>query len=454
MFKNRIKEIKIFEDLHQEKKPKLVILYGRRRVGKTELLIQFAKKHRALYLVARQESEKNQLIKISEECAEFLNDDVLKLNPFQNYDALFSYLAKKKIPILFDEFPFLVESNKSLPSILQEYWDKYFSKTNSFIVLCGSSIRMMESLLGYKSPLYGRRTEQILLEQLKFKDSCEFFPKNSAKEQKVNLYAVLGGIPAYLLEFDYSHSIMDNIKEKILKKNKFLYQDILFVIKEELNEPSTYYSIIKSIAKGNVKLGNIINDTGFDKGKITKYLSVLQNLHLVERRVPITEKNPEKSRKGIYLLKDNFFKFWFRFVFGNNEYIEQGMQDKLINEKIKPELNTFVGKAYEEIVLEWIKEQNQFSNYLFGRWWSKKEEIDVVGIDSSKNKILFGEVKWKNLTKNQAIQIINKLKRKAELVKWGVNPKKEYILLAKKIELKKELKKSGYAVFDINDIIT
>jgi len=451
MFKNRLVEIKTLEDLYKEKKPKLIILYGRRRVGKTELLNEFARRHKALYLVARQESVKDQLKKMSEEIADFFDDKVLKLNPFQNYDSFFTYLAEKDVPVLFDEFPFLVETNKAVPSILQEYWDKKFSKKPSFIVLCGSSIRMMESLLGYKSPIYGRRTEQMLLEPLKFKDACKFFPRQKT-EQKIINYSVLGGTPAYLLEFDYNKPLIANLKEKILKKNKFLYQDVLFVIQQELNEPSTYYSIVKSIAKGSTKLSNIMNDTGLDKPKITKYLSVLQNLQIIERKIPVTEKNPEKSRKGIYLLKDNYFKFWFRFIFENNEYIEQNKQDKLIQEKIMPELNSFVGRVYEEISMEWIKEQKQFTNYVFGSWWNKTDEIDIVGVDKQNNKIIFVEVKWKAVNKKQVHRIINGLEKKAKQVKWGKNPKRDFGLIAKKLEFKKELIKEGYTAFDLEDI--
>lgn len=451
MFVNRRNELKLLEQLHAEKNPKLILLYGKRRVGKTALLNEFARKHKAVYLVARQESEKDQLKKISAEIAEYLKDEVLKLSPFQNYDALFTYLDEKGMPVLFDEFPFLVESNKALPSILQEHWDQKFSKKNTFLLLCGSSIRMMESLLGYRSPLYGRRTEQMLMEPMRFKDAIGFFPE-LPPEQKIITYAILGGTPAYLKEFNYKKTILTNIKEKILQKNTFLHQDTLFVIRQELNEPSTYYSIIKSIAKGNTKMGEIINDTGLDKGTLTKYLQVLQSLQLIERRIPITEKKPEKSRKGIYLLKDNYFKFWFRFVFENAEYIEQNKQEKLIQEKIKPELPAFIGQAYEEIALEWLKEQKQFSNYLLGRWWDKKNEIDIVGIDKEKNKILLGEVKWRNLVKKQAVAIINELKEKAKNVMWGNNPSKQFILIAKKVEGKEKITEEGITVFEVKDL--
>lgn len=452
MFKNRSVELEILESIYRSPKPRLLLLYGKRRVGKTELLQEFSKRHKVLYLVSRQESSTNQLKKMSEDMAVFFDDDIIRLNPFQNYDALFSYLHKKKVPVIFDEFPYLVESNRSLPSILQDHWDNSFSKTGSFIILCGSSIRMMESLLAYSSPIYGRRTDQMLLEPLKFKDACRFFPGLS-KEQKIIFYSVLGGTPAYLLEFDYSRSLFHNLKGKVLQKTTFLYQDVLFVLQQELNEPSTYYSIIKSIANGNARLGLIVNDTGFDKAKVTKYLSVLQNLHLIERRVPITEKRPEKSRKGIYLLKDNYFKFWFRFVFENNAYIEQNKQEKLIDEKIRPELNTFVGRSYEEVSLEWIKEQKKFRNFIFGRWWSRTAEIDLVGIDKKDNKILFGEVKWANINLKQANKIIRQLKEKSEHVEWGKNPSKEFILIGKNIESKHELKAQGVSAFDLDDLL-
>jgi uncharacterized protein len=452
MFLNRKAHISLFERLYVEGKPKLILLYGKRRIGKTELLNEFARSHRALYIVARQETYEGQLKKMSAEIAEFFDDDVLKHSPFQNYDALFIYLAQKEIPILLDEFPYLVEANRALPSILQEYWDRYFSKKKTFLVLCGSSITMMESLLGYKSPLYGRRTEQILLEPLKFREACEFFPKLKP-EDKILTYAVLGGTPAYLLEFDYEKPLLENIRDRILQKNTFLYQDTMFVLQQELTEPRVYYSIINSIAKGNTKLGNIINDTGLEKGMITKYLSVLRELQIIERRIPVTEKNPESSKKGIYLLKDNYFKFWFRFIFENNEYIEQDRQEKLIEDKIKPLLNNFVGFAYEEIALEYLKTDPQFSDYIFGRWWDKEEEIDILGLDNSRNRIIFGEVKWRDLSERDARQVLNRLVEKSVNVKWGNSPEKKYLLIGKKIGGKKRLTEDGYLVMELVDLI-
>jgi len=416
-FKNRIKELKLLNDLYNTGKSKLIILYGRRRVGKTELLREFLKKHNGLYLLARQESELEQLKKLSSQIAEFYNDSLLKLNPFSNWDSLFTYLSEKpRIPIIFDEFPYIVNSSKKAVSILQDYWDNKFSKKDSFIILCGSSIQMMEKLLGKKSPIYGRRTEQIMLEPLKFNDACLFFPKTMSIKEKVMNYSILGGMPAYLLEFDFEKDMKQNIIENALQKNKFLYHDVMFTLKEELKEPKNYFSILYSISKGNTKIGQIVNDTGLEKSFVNKYISVLIDLQLVERRVPITEKSPKKSRNGLYLIKDNFTKFWFKFIFENQEYIEQEKQEKLVNEKIVPELNSFVGRMFEDIIISELIQNKEYENYLFGRWWDNDSEADVVGIDKTNKNIIIGEIKFKNLNIKDIVEIKKSLIEKSKKI--------------------------------------
>ncbi|MEK6928228.1 MAG: ATP-binding protein [Nanoarchaeota archaeon] len=416
-FKNRIRELAFLNEIYEKGSAKLVVLYGRRRVGKTELMKEFLNKHKGLYILARQESGAEQLKKISSQIAEYYKDEVLKANPFSNWDALFLYLFEKpRIPIVFDEFPYIVQSSKKITSILQDYWDNKFSKKNAFFILCGSSITMMEKMLGKKSPIYGRRTEQILLEPLKFKDACLFFPEKMGFKEKVLTYAVLGGMPAYLLEFDFDKSLRENILENIARKNKFLYQDVLFTLREELKEPSNYFSILYSISKGNTKSWEIIKDTGLEKSFVNKYLSVLIGLQLIERRVPITEKSFSKSRNGIYLLRDNFFKFWFRFIFENQEYIEQEKQDKLLDEKIMPELNTFTGRIFEEIAISELIYDKNYKDYFFGRWWDKNSEADIVGIDKQNKKLLVGEVKFKCLNKANIEEIKASLIEKAKKI--------------------------------------
>jgi len=233
-------------------------------------------------------------------------------------------------------------------------------------------------------------------------------------KEKIIYYSLLGGIPAYLLEFDFKKSLKENLKENLLRKNKFLYQDAMFVLQEELKEPRNYFAILKSLAKGNTKIGLISNDTGLEKSFVNKYLSVLMSLQIVEKRVPITEKNSMKSRKGLYFIKDNFFKSWFKFVFENQEYIEQERQDKLIEEKILPSLNPFAGPIFEDIVLSEMVKSEKYRSYLFGRWWDRGMESDIVGIDKKNKKIIIGEVKFSKLSKKDISRIEGSIRAKAK----------------------------------------
>ncbi|MBN2518419.1 MAG: ATP-binding protein [Candidatus Altiarchaeota archaeon] len=396
MFKDRGRELAFLERLVG--KPTLLVMYGRRRVGKTELLKEFARKTGAIYLLARRESKKDQLDKLSREMASALKDGSLNERPFPSYDALFEYIAGIKKPVIFDEFPYLVESSPELPSVLQDHWDNRLSKGGSYIVLCGSSVSMMEGLLGYKSPIYGRRTEQLLLEPLSFEDAREFLP--GPIERQVEAYAVLGGTPGYLLELE--GGLERTIKKKILQKNSFLGRDPEFVLREELSEPRNYFSIIKAVARGKTSLGEICSDTGLSRGLVVKYLSVLSDLQIIERRVPFGAKRD--SRKGIYLLRDNYFRFWFRFAFENFEYIEQGLQDRLYREIITPRLDAFVGRAFEEICLSWARGEYERP---FSSWWGGEDEIDGV----AKGVLL--EAKWKRMSAGEARKALDRLKEKA-----------------------------------------
>ena len=305
-FMNRKEELKLLKERISNEKAELIIVYGKRRVGKTELLNQL----RMNYFIFRQESEQDQLRRISEKVANTQSDEFLLSNPFRSWDSFFKYIGDKNLKIVFDEFPYAVNANPSLPSIIQEYWDSRLRHTRTKIILCGSSITMMESLLGYKSPIYGRRTAQILVEPLSF-DNASMFYADIPNKEKIKAYAVLGGTPAYILEFDYKQSIKRNIKEKILRRDAFLFNEVEFLLKEELKEPRTYFSLLSAIALGKTRLNEIMDYTGYEKSKIISYLSILAQLRLIERKVPITEKNPAKSRKGIYKIKDNYLKFWF-----------------------------------------------------------------------------------------------------------------------------------------------
>ncbi len=454
-FINRKYELNVLKERFLNELPEMMIIYGRRRVGKTELIREFLTGVNGIYLLGREESEFSQLQRFSSIIAAHFNDEVLLKNPSRNWDALLEYInnkSEKRLILIIDEFPYLLKSSPALPSIIQDYWDNKLRHKKLFLVLCGSSMGMMENLMEYKSPLYGRRTGQLLIKPFIFKDAIKFFPNYDIKE-KIQAYAILGGTAAYLSQFTDNISIKETIKRNILRKDAFLFMDPIFILREELNEPGYYFSILKSIANGNTKLGNIVNDTGLSKGIVGKYLSVLIDLHLIEREVPITEFHPQKTRKGLYKIKDNFFRFWFGAVYPYLEYIEQSNTDFVLNKAVNF-MNKIVPFTYEYVCREFLVELNQKNNLPFiffrvGRWWHNENEIDIVALNEETKEILFCECKWQE--KKAGLKILNELKEKAKLVQWHNQERKEYFALFSKSGFKDELKGKAL-LFDLNDL--
>jgi AAA+ ATPase superfamily predicted ATPase len=444
MFVNRIDELNYLEKLHKEQDARFVIMYGRRRIGKTELLRQFSKNKKHLFFSSDLSSEQEQLKQFSEKIFQLTRESFLQNQPFGSWEALLRYIFDHLIPkmplIIIDEFPYLCISNPALPSILQKIWDEKGKESNIFLILCGSYMSFMEKeVLGSKSPLFGRRTGQIALQPLSFKDLKLFFPRYS-EEDRVFVYSILGGTPAYLQRFHDHKTIEQNVKEEILNKNGFLFGETRFLLIEELREPAIYFSILKAIAFGRTRLNEIVQETGIsDPHKVNKYLSVLRELRIVKREIPITENKPHKSRKGIYLLNDPFFRFWFRYVLPHMSYLEEGDLDFVWQEKIKPSLDSFTGFTFEDICLQRLKNLNRKNRLPFkarsiGRWWNNKEEIDIVAYDDQQS-FIFGECKWKN--KKVGLNELYNLERKADNF---FNVKQKYFALFSKSGFSEELK--------------
>lgn len=444
MFVNRIDELNYLEKLHKEQDARFVIMYGRRRIGKTELLRQFSKNKKHLFFSSDLSSEQEQLKQFSEKIFQLTRESFLQNQPFGSWEALLRYIFDHLIPkmplIIIDEFPYLCISNPALPSILQKIWDEKGKESNIFLILCGSYMSFMEKeVLGSKSPLFGRRTGQIALQPLSFKDLKLFFPRYS-EEDRVFVYSILGGTPAYLQRFHDHKTIEQNVKEEILNKNGFLFGETRFLLIEELREPAIYFSILKAIAFGRTRLNEIVQETGIsDPHKVNKYLSVLRELRIVKREIPITENKPHKSRKGIYLLNDPFFRFWFRYVLPHMSYLEEGDLGFVWQEKIKPSLDSFTGFTFEDICLQRLKNLNRKNRLPFkarsiGRWWNNKEEIDIVAYDDQQS-FIFGECKWKN--KKVGLNELYNLERKADNF---FNIKQKYFALFSKSGFSEELK--------------
>jgi len=419
MFVNRIEELGYLEKLYKEKNARLLIIYGRRRIGKTELLRQFSKDKKHLFFSSDLSSEQEQLRQFTEKIYQVTGESFLQTQSFSSWEAslryTFDHLIDKIPLIIIDEFPYLCVSNSALPSILQKIWDEKAKENNIFLILCGSYMSFMEKeVLGSKSPLFGRRTGQIVLPPLRFEHLKDFFSHYSKKD-RVYIYAVLGGTPAYLQRFSDKRTIEQNVKDEVLSKNAFLYSEPRFLLMEELREPSIYFSILKAIAFGKTRLNEIVQETGIDdRHKVNKYLTVLRELHIVRRKVPLTEDKPHKSRKGIYILDDPFFRFWFRYIFPNMSYLEEGDIDYIWEEKIKPNFDSFVGFIFEDICIQQLKSLNKDNKLPFkakniGQWWNGREEIDIVALDG-KGSFMFCECKW--TAKKIGISMLDELQNK------------------------------------------
>ncbi|AEM74896.1 ATP-binding protein [Caldicellulosiruptor acetigenus] len=436
MFIGREYELQTLNKLYSEDRFHFVIIYGKRRVGKTTLLAEFCKDKPSIFFVAEEYNDKMALESFSNKILSYFGLEGL-LNGFESWEKAFLFLAQKakdeRLVVVIDEFPYMVNSNKSIPSILQRLIDHNLKNTKLFLIVCGSSVSFMEKeVLAYKSPLYGRRTAQIVVEPFNFFDSRKFF-ENFSFEEQVIAYGILGGIPQYLRIFDDRMDIYENIKTKILDKSSYLYEEPKLLIKQELREPALYNSIIEAIALGSSKLSEIATKVGVDTDKCAKYLSILIDLKIIEKLSPVAEK--EKSKKSIYRIKDNFFRFWYRFVFSNKELIEQGLADEVIEKKIKPFMSYFIGPVYEQVCIDYMKMLNKekklpFTFEKIGKWWGTnpikkcEEEIDIVAI--GENKAIFGECKWKN--KKMGISELHSLIEKSSIFNYE---DKYYILFSK-----------------------
>lgn len=421
---------------YNRKGSSLVILYGRRRVGKTELSSAFMKNKNALYFLITEESEIQNRNAFKDSVAEFCDNELLRNAKIDSWEILFKILCEKaqneKLLLIIDEFQYLGKSNPAFLSIFQKIWDTMLKDKNVMVILCGSLISMMETqTLNYTSPLYGRRTGQIKLKQIPFSCYKEFFPDKSRKEL-IEYYSVTGGVPKYIELFYDSKDIYSAINKNILSKQSFLYDEPNFLLQREVTEVGSYFSVIKSIAAGNQKLSKIAGALELKQTGLTKYLKTLIDLDILEREVPITEESPEKSKRGLYKIKDNFILFWFKFVYPNLSFIESG-NSELAMKKIKSNLiDRHISYVYEDICIEdmWKLNADEKWNFTFdkvGRWWNNDTEIDIVAYDSTGKDIIFGECKyWDGKV---GINVLTSLEDKAKAVEWKKDNRNEHFIL-------------------------
>ncbi len=447
MFVGRETELKFLNERYMEKSGQLIVLYGRRRVGKTETLREFCRDKPHVFFSCTQTTDRVQLRNFS---VRMLKEGIPAgkyISEFEDWEKALRavldlpYGEKKKLLVI-DEFPYMCRGNKSIPSVLQNLWDSELRDSNVMIILCGSAMSFIEKeLLAEKNPLYGRATGIYKMKEMGFYDAVKFFPGYSARD-KVLAYAVLGGIPHYLKQWSTELSIGENIRRNILTKGCVLYSEVEFLLHQELRETSIYNSIIEAVALGSTRLNDISQKSLVDDtSKTSVYLKNLIELGIVEREFSVDAKLKEhaNSNRGIYRLTDNFFRFWYAFGFGNYSQLEDGDTDGVYEYVVKPALHEFASYAFEDVCREFVrgmqkKNQLPFRYARMGRWMGKttvrdekaanglrtaETEIDILCIDRNAEEYLVGECKFKGTPFSYSEYLntmakLTSLKKKAE----------------------------------------
>ncbi|MDD4509344.1 MAG: DUF234 domain-containing protein, partial [Oscillospiraceae bacterium] len=327
---------------------------------------------------------------------------------------------------------YLGKSNPAFPSVFQRIWEEQLNDKPVMVILCGSLISMMVSqTLAYVSPLYGRRTAQMRLAPIPFQYFCEFFPGYSER-QLIDIYAVTGGVPKYIESFVGSRDIYRAIGDCVLNRSGYLYDEPTFLLQQEVSEIGSYFSLIKVIAAGNSKLSAISAAMEVKSTGLTKYLKTLIDLDIIEREVPVTEENPEKSKKGLYRIKDNYIRFWFAFIFPNQSLIESG-NSQIVIQKIRAGfVSRHAAFIYEDVCREKMWRMNADGCWPFhfsrlGRYWSGDTEIDIAALDPEGGNLILGECKYWN--EPVGANILRDLEQKAQTVPWRKNDRRLWYVL-------------------------
>lgn len=429
-FVNRTEELSRLHDLYDSDEPELAVIFGRRRLGKTELVKHSLRESDdAVIYQAKQKTADLQLRQFIEVASETY-PGITRIR--EDWEAILGYLADQDAVIVLDEFPYLVEQDQSLPSVLQAMFDHELDDSAATIVLVGSSISMMEeaALLG-NSPLYGRSSLKLDIRQLSFDAAMEFFPEGYTAAQQVLTWGVFGGVPYYLEEVSSDASLGENIQQTILSRHGSLRNEPDYVLRMELTEPTRYFSILEAIAGGNTGRNEIAGTTGIDYNQLSKYLQRLSRLRLVDQHVPVTERK-ERTKRSRYRIRDPFFRFWFHFVYGTGDrYDEFG--DEAYEVLVEPELPDFVSHSFEELCCSALR--TLYPEYTItdtGQWWYGEHKVDIVGLTTG-DTLLAGECKFQRSP--LGYDALSKLEAHVEELRWtpdgGRERTEEYALFSR-----------------------
>lgn len=419
-------------------RPSLILVYGRRRVGKSTLLLKALESSRHIYYVAARLTDSINRHHFRDRIQDYVAGDDPVLRGLDDWDGLLAYVLKilppdgRPLTVVLDEFPYLAESNPGLPSIIQRVWDALKLRAMPLkLVLCGSSVAFMEELLGEKSPLYGRQTLKLKLEPLPFRDAAQFFPNWSA-DDKLRAYAVFGGIPYHLSHCDPEESLASNIQSAILRDGAPLREEPEHLLQGELRNISRYASILDAIASGCTQVGEILGRVGEAKyaGELAPYLSRLEALQLIRRSASLDRRDAKRDRHSRYFLDDPFLAFWYRFVLPNRSVLAAGFAQEVYARVIAPRLDQYVGGIFERICRDFMRLHGPeiFGEPVreVGKIWASDFDIDVAG-STIGGVAFYGECKWWSGPTGR--NVLDDLQRKAARTPFGADAVHRHFLV-------------------------
>lgn len=388
-FIGRAREMRALDAAYTSPRSAFVPIYGRRRVGKSELILRWLRDKPGIYFLGKKAQAALQIRELLTEAAAVLREPLLATYPAAGWkDALEVVLSRwrgPKLVLALDEFQWTVEASPELPSVLQELWDlRWKARNDVMLILCGSYIGFMErEVLGKKSPLFGRRTAQILLQPFGHEEAAMFHPSSSLVD-RAKTYFLCGGIPLYLRRFSASSSVEKNITENLLDDLAPLYHEPDFLLREELREVESYYAILMAMAAGARTAAEIARRTGIGDRSLQYYFKQLMELGYVRRRYPLTGAGQPAARHVRYELDDALLRFWFRFVYPNTSFIMQMGGPRAMKDRIRPELDSYFGGCFERLCRQALSSLYERDGVLaafeIGEYWDKETQIDVVGI--------------------------------------------------------------------------
>src|SRR3989338_6462440 len=435
-FIDREQELRELREAVKSRKQELVIIYGRRRIGKTELILEATRDVPRLYYLAV--GERN-LERFYVSCVrQFPEASRLKAD----WEVLFDFLKDNVRCVILDEFQNLISEDRNFLHLMQAITDVTLRGSSLKLFLLGSSVSVMTSqVLASPSPLYGRRTGSMELRGVSFFELKKFFPRSSA-EERACIYGFAGGVPFYLTKV--TGPFWAWLEKEARQEKGFLRDEVEFLLKYEFTETRTYKLILEAIANGKATVGEIRDFVGVKRTNISPYLRNLLEVRLIKREIPVTES--ARTRQGRYCLADNFRRFWFRYIYPRLSSIEEGVFDV---RHVRESYHLYLGHIFEDIAREFLVRRPPFPLTAIGRWWFRDEEIDIVAFDEPGRQTLFCECKWQDAVDARAV--LAELKRKAALVRWRNAARKERFAIFAR-SFKEKIQEEGTVLFDLGEI--